>query len=291
VTTLRERLGRVGVWSGPVVRRPAAEAREVVAEIEELGFRALWYPEGPEAFSQGGILLAASRKLVLCTGIAHIYARDPQAMANGAAALSEAYPGRFVLGLGVSHRPAVEGRGHDYARPVPAMRAYLDAMDATRIAAPSPAEPTPRVLAALGPLMLRLAAERTQGVHPYFVPPEHTAYAREILGPEPLICVEQTIVLETDEAEGRRLAREFVTPYLGLENYRNNLIRIGIPEDEVDSDAVADRVVARGSVEDAAARVRAHLEAGADHVCVQVAPSREPGLAQLRELAPALLEL
>lgn len=287
-------LGRVGVWSGGVVRRPAAEAREAVAEIDELGFGALWYPEGPEVFSKGALLLSWSSRLVVCSGIASVYARDPQAAANGAAALAEAFPGRFVLGLGVSHRPLVESRGHRYRGPIATMRAYLDAMDGAVVSAPQPAEPAPRMLAALGPRMLRLAAERTAGAHPYFVPVEHTAFARETLGPGPLLCVEQTVCLSSDPDEARGLARRFAKLYLSLENYRNNLLRLGFPEDELDgggSDRVVDAIVAWGDLDAVRERVRAHLDAGADHVCIQPLPSGEPCLEQLRALAPGLLEL
>lgn len=234
--------------------------------------------------------------MVVAPGIASIYARDPMAMANGSKALAEVYPGRFLLGLGVSHAPTVAARGGDYGPPVASMRAYLDAMDAAPYRGAEPAEPVPRVLAALGPRMLALAAERAAGAHPYFVPVEHTALARETIGPGSLLAPEQAVVLETDPESARRIAREHASYYLGLDNYRRNLRRLGLLEEELaggGSDRVVDAIVAWGDVEAIQARVRAHLEAGGDHVCVQAlaADPSELALGALRELAPALLEL
>lgn len=293
---LRARLGRVGVWSGFVVRAPAAAVQEAVPAIEELGYGALWYPEGPETFSKGALLLSATRSLVVATGIANLYARDPTAMRTGADMLADAFPGRFVLGLGVSHRPAVEPRGHTYGPPVPTMRAYLDAMDAAHgpFNPPPPAEPPARLLAALGPRMLRLAAERTQGAHPYLTTPEHTAFARETLGPEPFLAPEQKVLLETDAAKAREIARGALGMYFGLDAYRGNALRMGFTEEDLAgglSDRLVDGVVAWGDVETIRERVQAHLDAGADHVCIQPLDPAGPGLDQLRELAPALLEL
>jgi len=293
---LRQRLGRVGVWTSAATLAPAPAVREAAAESEELGYGALWYPEGAgrEAFGVGALLLAWSRRIAVAPGIASIYARDATAMANGARALADAFPGRFALGLGVSHAPTVERRGHAYGPPVRTMRAYLNAMDAAPYAGAEPAEAAPRVLAALGPRMLELAAERTAGAHPYFVPVEHTAFARERLGPGPLLAVEQAVVLERDSGEARRVARTYVERYLALDNYRRNLLRLGWPEEELaggGSDRLVDALVAWGDVDVIRARVRAHLDAGADHVCVQPLPMGDFRLDQLRELAPALLEL
>ena len=216
---------------------------------------------------------------MVATGIANIYARDPMAMANGARALAEAYPGRFVLGIGVSHAPSVATRGGSYGKPIESMTAYLDAMAAAAYAAPSPAEPAPLLLAALGPRMLELAAERTDGAHPYFVPVEHTVMARERLGPGAFLAVEQTAVIDTDPTRARDLARGFARRYLALPNYANNLRRLGWSDDDLSgdgSDRLIDAVVAQGSTENVAARVQAHLDAGADHVCVQLR-SADPG--------------
>lgn len=296
---LRESLGRIGVWSFALETLTAAEEREAVAEIESLGYRAIWIPESVESrevFSHAAWILASTERAVVATGIANIWARDPTAMANGWRMLSDAYPGRFVLGIGVSHAGSVARRGGAYERPFTAMRGYLDSMDRAPSSAPEP-EVTPRlVLAALGPRMLELAAERAHGVHPYFVPVEHTAFARQRLGPGPVLAVEQTVVLESDPSEARRVARGFALDYLQTENYARNLRRVGWTDADVagqGSDALIDAVVAWGDVDRVAVRVRQHLDAGADHVCVQVVAEDEldPCIPQLRELAPALLEL
>jgi len=217
------------------------------------------------------------------------------AMANGARALADAYPGRFVLGIGVSHAPSVATRGATYGRPIETMRAYLDAMEAAAYSGPLPAEPAPIILAALGPRMLELAAERTDGAHSYFVPVEHTAVARERLGAGTFLAVEQTAVLDTYPGRAREVARAFSARYLALPNYANNLRRLGWSEADVadgGSDGLIDAVVAQGSVEAVAARVRAHLDAGADHVCVQLrtADPRDVCLSGYRELTAALAE-
>jgi probable F420-dependent oxidoreductase len=292
-------LGRVGVWSFAFDRNPAAVEQEAVAEIEELGFPVLWIPEGlgsKDALTHASLLLAAGRRIVVATGIASIWARDPVAMANGARALADAFPGRFVLGIGVSHRTSVDRRGaFTYERPLTRMRGYLEAMESARYPVRDGVEPPPRVLAALGPRMLRLSAERAAGAHPYFVPVEHTASARETLGPDPVLAPEQAVVLETDAERARSIAREYMGYYLKLENYSRNLIRLGWREDEIaegGTDRLVDAIVAWGDVEALRNRVREHLDAGADHVSVQplTEDPRVIPLAQLRELAPALLE-
>jgi len=285
-------VSRIGVWLGPLSLRPAAETREIAPELEELGYGAIWFGEGvgtKECFSQASTLLGWTRRAVVASGIMNIYARDPMAAANGARALADAFPGRFVLGIGVSHAPSVAERGHDYARPLGTMRAYLDAMEGALYRATPPDEAPPVVLAALGPKMLELAAKRTRGAHPYFTPPEHTAMAREVMGEGPLLAPEQAFVLETDPATARAKAREHMGYYLALDNYRRNLLRLGFTEDELDgggSDRLADAIVAWGGVDAVRDRVKAHLDAGADQVCVQ-AVGDDP-LGELRELAPAL---
>ena len=294
---LAQALGRVGVWSWALQRLPAADAGAAVREYETLGYPVAWIPEtlaNKELFSHAGILLAASRRIAVASGIANIHARDPMAMAGGARALGEAYPGRFILGVGVSHAPSVAARGGAYGRPVETMLAYLDAMDAARYGAPEPDPPVPLVLAALGPRMLELAAERADGAHPYFVPVEHTPVARRHLGPEPALIVEQTAVLGTDLSEGRRIARAFAKSYLALPNYVNNLRRLGWDDADLageGSDRLIDAVIVCGDVEAIVRRVRAHLDAGADHVCIQVRAeqSSDPALGALTELAAALL--
>ena len=296
---LRELLGRIGAWSFALESLTAAEEREAVAEIESFGYGAIWFPESVESrevFAHAGWILASTERALVVSGIANVWARDPTAMANGWRMLSDAYPGRFVLGIGVSHAGSVARRGGTYERPYTAMRGFLDAMDRAPSSAPEP-ELTPRlVLAALGPRMLELAAERAHGVHPYFVPVEHTAFARQRLGPGPVLAVEQTVVLESDPSEARRVARGFALDYLQTENYARNLKRVGWTDADVagqGSDALIDAVVAWGDVDRVAVRVRQHLDAGADHVCVQVVAQDEldPCLPQLRDLAPALLEL
>jgi probable F420-dependent oxidoreductase len=289
-------LGRVGIWTF-LDHHPAARAQEIAAEIEALGYGALWFPEamGREAFTSAGLLLAGTRKLVVATGIANVFARDPMAAAAAQRTLAEAYPDRFLLGLGVSHQPLVEGlRGHRYERPLSYMRTYLDAMDKAVVVSAEPRVPPLRVIGALHPKMLALAAERAAGAHPYFVPPEHTARARRILGPDRLLAPEQAVVLETDPERARAVARAHMAIYLGLPNYVRNLRTLGFDEADVTgggSDRLVDAVVAWGDVEAVAARVRAHHEAGADHVCVQVLdpdPTAVP-LAQWRTLAAVLI--
>jgi probable F420-dependent oxidoreductase len=263
------------------------------------GYRATWIPESlgsKEALAHAALLLAGSQRMLVATGIANIYARDPMAMANGARALAEAYPGRFLLGIGVSHAPSVAARGAVYERPVARMRAYLDAMEAASYSGPPPPDRIPLVLAALGPRMLDLAAERTDGAHPYFVPVEHTAMARARMGPEPLLLVEQTAVLDTDAARARDVARSFATRYLALPNYADNLRRLGYDDEDLTgggSDRLLDAVVVQGDADVIARRVRAHLEAGADHVCVQLrsADAGDLCLEGYRELAASLGEL
>jgi probable F420-dependent oxidoreductase len=275
-------LGKVGIWSFALQTMAAAEARAAVARYESLGVHSLWIPESlgsKDVMAHAAILLAGSARLVIATGIANIYARDPMAMANGARALADAYPGRFVLGIGVSHGPSVATRGGTYGKPIETMSAYLDAMAAAAYAAPSPAEPAPVLLAALGPRMLDLAAERTDGAHPYFVPVEHTVMARERLGPGAFLAVEQTAVIDRDAARAREVARGFARRHLGQPNYANNLRRLGWSDADLagdGSDRLIDAVVAQGSVDNVAARVQAHLDAGADHVCVQLR-SADPG--------------
>jgi probable F420-dependent oxidoreductase len=293
---VRGRIGRVGVWSGVLGASSYAQEREAAAEIERLGFGALWIneiPNGKEALAHAGLLLAATERIVVGTGIANVYARDATAMRTGAEALGEAYPGRFLLGIGISHAPVVAARGHDYGRPVSTMRAYLDAMDAAQYGAPPAPEPVPVVIGALRQRMLELSRDRTDGAHPYFTPPEHTARARAVLGQGPLLAPEQTVVIEPDPELGRAAARRFMGRYLRLPNYVNNLRELGFDDDDFadgGSDRLVDAIVAWGDVEAIAARVREHHEAGADHVAVQPLSADLDGqLEQLRALAPVLL--
>lgn len=270
-------MGRVGLWTFALDVQPMAKAREVVAELDELGFGALWIPEavGREPFASAALLLSASQRLVVATGIASLHMRAAMTMNAGWRTLTEAFPDRFLLGVGVSHQPMVDGvlRGHYGDKPYSTMVAYLDAMDAAIFMGAQPGVQPQRVLAALGPKMLGLSAERGLGAHPYFVPVEHTAAAREALGPDAFLAPEQTVVLETDPTKARAIARGFMKTYLGLPNYTNNLRRLGWGDDDLNdggSDALVDAIVAWGSLDQIAARLRAHLDAGADHVCAQV---------------------
>jgi probable F420-dependent oxidoreductase len=286
-------LGKLGVFLF-TDRLTATEVAEFAQRLESLGYAALWIPEalGRESFSHASFLLSRTERLVVATGIANIYARDAVAAAQGQRTLAEQSGGRFLLGLGVSHSPMVEGlRGHAYGKPVATMRAYLERMAQAPYIGIAPAEAPPTVLAALGPRMLKLAGEKANGAHPYLVPPEHTAQAREILGKGPWLCTEQKVLLETTPSRARELAKAAVAMYLGLPNYRNNLIRLGYSEAEVDepADRLIDAIVAWGDEKAIAERIQAHRDAGADHVCIQpLNPSGEPkpDLRILEALAP-----
>lgn len=205
-------LGSIGIWTRQLEDQPAAKAQESARELEELGYGALWFGEalGREVLTNAGLLLAATRRMVIATGIANIYARDAVAMASGQKTLAEAYPNRFLLGLGVSHIPLVEQlRGHRYEKPVATMREYLDAMDKAPYSSVPPAGKPARVLAALGPKMLQLSGERADGAHPYNVNPEHTAEARTILGAKPYLCPEQAVVSRPTPAKRVRSGAHF----------------------------------------------------------------------------------
>lgn len=289
-------IGRIGIWTFALDLQPAAKAQEAAAELEELGYGAIWIPEalGRDPFVSAGLLLAKTRRIALATGIANIWARDPMAMVAAQCTLTEAYPDRFLLGIGVSHAPMVGMRGHAYDKPLTAMRSYLDALDSAPFMAFPPQTRRMRVIAALAPKMLRLAAERSAGSHPYFVPPEHTVAARAALGPDPWLCPEQAVVLETDAAKAREIARNHMSTYLGLPNYANNLKRLGYTDDDIGnggSDRLVDAIVAWGDVDAIVKRVRAHQAAGATHVSLQVLDAEVGALPvrQWRTLAAALL--
>lgn len=295
----RYELGPIGVWTGQLDNVPTSQARELAAELEQLGYGAVWLPEiaGRDVMVHLGALLSATTKLVGATGIANIWGRDAVTMTGGVKGLTEAFPERVLLGLGVSHHTLVEDlRGHQYEKPLAAMRAYLDAMDAAPYTASRPTTPVRRVLAALGPKMLALAAEKTDGAHNYLVPPEHTAVARKELGDGPLLCTEQAFLLETDPAKAREIGRAHTKVYVRLPNYQNNLLRHGFTEEDfVDggSDRLVDAIVAWGDEQAALDRIQAQFDAGADHVCVQAitAGPRDVPTEQWRALAPALKEL
>lgn len=271
-------LGPVGVWTTALDALPVAAAREAVAELDELGFGALWFGEayGREAFSAAALYLGASTRLTVATGIASIYGRDAMATSGAARLLAEQYADRFLLGLGVSHAPLVERmRGHHYGRPIAAMSGYLDAVDAAPYVVAGRTDPAPRVLAALGPRMLELARDKAQGAHPYLVTPEHTGQARALLGAGPLLCVEQAVVLTEDVDEWRASAHRHLEIYTGLPNYQASWVRQGFAADDFvrgGSERLKLALVARG-LDGVRASVQQHLVAGADHVCVQVLDS------------------
>jgi probable F420-dependent oxidoreductase len=262
-------LGRIGIWTS--TRSFGGDrAGEVARMIEQLGYGAWWIGASPRVPDVRPVLEATST-LVAATGILNVWANDPAETAVAAAEVSRDFPSRFMLGIGIGHSEATSG----YRRPVATMRAFLDDLDASKT--PPPAEE--RCLAALGPKMLELARERTAGAHPYFVPVDHTRVARELLGPGKLVAPELACVVDTDPVRARQVARDYARYSLGLRNYVQNLLRFGFTEDDVadgGSDRLIDAVVPQGSAEDIAEIVHAHLEAGADHVCLQ--PLGEEGI-------------
>jgi probable F420-dependent oxidoreductase len=239
-------------------------------------------------------LLSNTQKLIVCTGIASIYNRDAGSSMAAAKSLAEQSGGRFVLGLGVSHQPLVESiRGNHYGKPVSSMSAYIDKMKSALYQSVEPLEEPPIVLAALGPNMLVLSADKTRGALPYFTSPEHTAIARETMGPDAWLCVEQKVILETDPAVARKTARDAAAMYTGLTNYRNNWMRLGFEPADIDnggSDRFIDRLFAWGTEDQIRNRINSHFDAGANHVCIQPLnpdgqPS-EPDWSVLEALAP-----
>lgn len=270
IEKLGDQLSQYGVWQF-TDGVSSGEAREMAQRIESLGYSALWIPEavGRHAFVNAANLLTATDDLIVATGIAGIHNRPAWTTKMAATELDELSGGRFVLGLGVSHAPMVGMRGLDYSKPLTAMREYLDVID--EALAMTPGEMAPVVLAALGPKMLELAATRTAGAHPYWTTPDHTAQAREIMGPDAWLCVEQKVVLTTDREVAYARAADQLGMYITLPNYRNNWIRLGFSEAEIDGmePRFVDAVVAWGDEETVAARLQAHVDAGASHVCIQ----------------------
>jgi probable F420-dependent oxidoreductase len=280
-------LGRVGVWWSGSWRESANPDRSVAPALESLGYGALWSSGrfDPGLSPHFEDLLASTNHVAVASGIVSIWAGAPEDVGPAVATLEDRFPGRFLLGVGTSHGPVVA----DYSRPYSKMVGYLDALDA--LATPVP--PERRVLAALGPRMLELAAARSAGAHPYFVPVEHTARARTILGPGPLLAPEVAVVLEADPARARKLARRYASIYLNLPNYTQNLRTFGFDDDDIGgggSDRLIDAVIPWGDTHAVTAAVRAHHDAGADHVCIQVVADREDfPLEEYRVLAGALL--
>lgn len=285
-------IGRIGIWSRELrFHADRGEAREAASELEELGFQALFIPDvGGDVLGAVGELLDATRAVPLATGILNIWMHEASAVAAGVAAIERDHPGRFLLGLGASHAAVVDADGPPrYGRPHSAMVGYLDELDAQ----PQPPALQRRMLAALGPRMLELARERSAGAHPYLVPPEHTQLAREILGPDRLLAPELSVLLEDDEQRGLERARAFVSDYMRLPNYTNNLLRLGFDESDVaggGSDRLVRALVAFGDERAVAERVAAHHTAGADHVTLHVIGAGETlPRHDWRRLAEALL--
>jgi len=291
-------VGSVGIWTFELDSQPAGEMQAIVGELEYLGYDTVWLPDGfgREPLVNAGLALAGSDRMAVATGVASIHSRGAYSMAAAQLTLTEAYPDRFLLGLGVSHEPLVEGlRGGSYGPPLASMGAYLDAMDAAAFPFAAPAStPCRRLLAALGPRMLALAAERADGAHPYLTTAEYTASARATLGPNSVLAPHMAVLLEEDPGLARQRSRSFLTRFLELPNYQRHLGRLGLGADDLvngGSDRLIDMLIAWGSVDDIRKRIEAQFTAGANHVAVQVIgpePGRPP-LDEWRTLAPVLL--
>jgi probable F420-dependent oxidoreductase len=283
-------LSGVGVWSSQLRYGNPAEAAESAAELEELGFAALWIPDvGGPVLDSVGDLLSATKQVVIATGILNLWMHEPAEVAAKYAELTKTHGERFLLGIGVSHAPLIDSKEPGrYRKPLAATRAFLDALDATE----QPVPAANRVLAALGPKMLELSATRSRGAHPYLVTPDHTRYAREVLGDGPLLLPEQTVLLTSDREHARDIGTDWLRAYLALPNYANNILRSGFTQEDVDSvsDRLFDSIIAWGDEEAVLRRVNEHRAAGADHVCVQIltADPREFPRDQWRRLAAAL---
>lgn len=293
LNTWRERLGRLGVWA-PTDALPLEGAVELATTLDAAGYGALWLPEtlGRDPFAHIAHLATKTDRLIFATGIANLHHRLPGPMLQAANTLAESSGDRFALAIGVSHAPLVEGvRKISYSKPLSTMRTYLEGMDASPYMAAGAAGTVPRLLAALGPKMLELSATNADGAHPYWTTPDHTATARDIIGADKLLCVEQKIVRTTDAAAARETAIGALGTYIALPNYRNNWLRLGFTEAQIDSHdpAFIDAVVAWGDDDAIRARIAEHHDAGADHVCVQalsVGKPIKPDLEALRAFAP-----
>lgn len=280
---MKPMLSGVGVWSAELRFGDQAAIPGAAAELESLGYSALWVPDvGGPLFDSLDILLDATSTITVATGVLNVWTHTPEEVVSWWTGLPEDRAARVLLGLGVSHGLVV---GEKWGRPIATMSAFLDALEAQGL-------PLDRVcLAALGPKMLELAARRTAGAHPYFVPVAHTAVAREALG-DALLCVEQAVSIDPDAATARDRARRMIEGYGKLPNYANNWKRFGLTDDDIAtcSDRIIDALIAVGDEADAQARVLAHQTAGADHVCIQVAT--DPGgplpLEEWRRLAPGI---
>lgn len=263
-------LAGVGIWSSQLRYGDQSESSDAAAELDELGFTALWIPDvGGPVLEAVGSLLAATKRTVIATGILNLWMHSPTDVAEGYAALTDEHGHRFLLGIGVSHAPLIDaGQPGRYRKPLAATTSFLDGLDS----APRPVPSEGRVLAALGPKMLALSASRARGAHPYLVTPEHTAAARAALGEGPLLLPEQTVILTDDADEAHSIGADWLRAYLALPNYANNLLRSGFTEDDLAqvSPRLFDAIIAWGDEDAIMRRVADHHAAGADHVCVQV---------------------
>jgi probable F420-dependent oxidoreductase len=263
------KLSGVGVWSSQLRYGDQGESAEAAAELEELGYSALWIPDiGGPVFDAVAHLLSSTKRAVIATGILNLWMHAPNDVADSFASLTTAHGDRFLLGIGVSHAPLIDSKEPGrYKNPLAATRAFLDGLDAA--SAPVPVDR--RVLAALGPKMLQLSATRATGAHPYLVTPEHTARAREALGAKPLLLPEQTVILCDSRDAARAIGADWLRSYLALPNYANSLLRLGFSSDDLASvsDRLFDAIIAWGDEEAILRRVSEHQSAGADHVCIQ----------------------
>lgn len=271
------RIDKLAVWLNTIGYR-SADLLAFARRLEAWGYGTLWINDGmgSDPMVLAARILAGTERLQVALGVANIYSRDPTAMKGAQYGLNEQWHGRFLLGMGVSHPFIVEGmRGHTYAKPLATMRGYLDAMTAVDYPGPSPTEKPLTVIAALGPKMLELARDMADGAHPFGTTPEHTAMAREILGPDKLLLVEQKIMLESDPGTARTVGRGLVAGLACIPNYRNSLRRMGFADDDLDgdvSDRAADAMLAWGDERAIRDRIQAHLDAGANQVALQVMP-------------------
>jgi probable F420-dependent oxidoreductase len=284
-------LSGIGIWSSQLRYGDTAEAAEAAAELDQLGFSALWIPDvGGPVLDSVDHLLSSTKRAVIATGILNLWMHDPSDVAARYASLTATHGERFLLGIGVSHAPLIDAQeAGRYRKPLAATRAFLDAIDATE----QPVPAANRVLAALGPKMLTLAATRARGAHPYLTTPDHTHKAREVLGQGPLLLPEQAVLLTDDRAAARAVGTDWLRTYLTLPNYANNLLRSGFTEDDLAtvSDRLFDAIIAWGDEDAIVRRVNEHRDAGADHVCVQALTADPLGFPrdQWRRLAAALL--
>lgn len=287
-------LGSIGVWSGLLRRGERSAALAASTELEQLGYEALWMSGGDRADLKDRILgmLGATKNVVVATGIVSIWTHPAQVIAQETHEIKQQYPGRYLLGVGISHEHAVTAAGIKYDKPLSKLAAYLDELDA----APTPVPVDERILASLGPRSLRLARDRSLGTHPYFMPVEHTRIAREAVGPGKIVATELMVVVEPDPERARAIARLTAQRYLNAPNYANNLMRLGFTADDIangGSDRLIDAVIAHGDVSAIMARVREHHAAGADHVCIQVLTETpgdlEAAMKGWRQLAPQLV--